>query len=94
LATSLISYGVFLGFTGGQPRGVASPILTKAYTETFAGLPIILWLMLLFVVAGHLIQSHSIFGRRLYQVGTSPVAAYIAGCRCGCSRSLPTRSAA
>jgi ribose transport system permease protein len=79
LATSLISYGVFLGFTGGQPRGVASPILTKAYTETFAGLPIILWLMLLFVVVGHLIQSHSTFGRRLYQVGTSPVAAYIAG---------------
>jgi ribose transport system permease protein len=79
LATSLISYGVFLGFTGGQPRGVASPILTKAYTQSFAGVPVILWLMLAFVIVGNMIQSHSAFGRRLHQVGASPVAAYIAG---------------
>jgi ribose transport system permease protein len=79
LATSLIIYGVFLGFTGGQPRGVASPALTSAYTSTFVGLPVILWLLLVFITLATLLQSYSSFGRRLYAVGTSPMAAYIAG---------------
>jgi ribose transport system permease protein len=79
LAASLIIYGVFLGFTGGQPRGVASPALTSAYTSTFAGLPVILWLLLIFIILATLLQSYSSFGRRLYAVGTSPMAAYIAG---------------
>lgn len=81
LATSLTVYGVFLGATGGQPRGVASPALTKVYTTDLIGIPVILWVILVFVVLGTLLQSSSGFGRRLYLIGTNPEAAYIAGLR-------------
>jgi len=79
LATSLIVYGVILGFTGGWARGLASPVLVAIYIDAFLGVPIILWVLLILVALGTLLQSHTSFGRRLYAVGTNAVAAYIAG---------------
>ncbi|MGS4986005.1 ABC transporter permease [Pseudosulfitobacter sp. RP-4] len=79
LATSLMVYGAFLGATGGQPRGVASPSLTSIYTGRFLSLPTILWVMLVFVVLAAMLQGRSTYGRRLYMIGTNAAAASIAG---------------
>jgi ribose transport system permease protein len=79
LASGIIVYSLCLGFTGGTPRGRASPILSAIYTDAVAGIPLIVLLMVLAAVLGSLIQSRTAFGRKLYAVGANETAAYIAG---------------
>ncbi|HWA44444.1 MAG TPA: ABC transporter permease [Hypericibacter adhaerens] len=79
LAVGIIVYSLCLGFTQGTPRGQASPILSALYTGRLLGIPIVIYFMLLAAIAGQLLQSRTPFGRKLYAIGTSDAAAYIAG---------------
>lgn len=84
LATGIIVYSATLGFTGGTPRGQASPTLSALFTASVFDVPLVIYLMIAIAVLGSLLQLGTGFGRRLYAVGTSPAAAYVAG--------LPVRS--
>lgn len=79
MASGLIVYGVCLGFTQGTPRGEASPLLAALFTHMFGGVPFIIYVMIAVAVAGTALQSRTPFGRKLYALGGSEVAAYIAG---------------
>jgi ribose transport system permease protein len=79
LASGIIVYSLCLGFTGGTPRGLASPILSAVYTDSIAGIPLIILLMVLAAIVGSVIQGRTAFGRKLYAIGANESAAYIAG---------------
>lgn len=79
LATGIIVYGAILGITGGTPRGLSSPVLSALFTNQLLGIPWVIYFMVLFGVLGSLLQTRTPFGRRLYALGASPQAAYVAG---------------
>ena len=79
LAMGIIIYSVSLGITAGTPRGHASAALSSLFSGRILGLPPIIYVMILFVVFGTVLQSFTPFGRKLYALGTSPVAAHVAG---------------
>jgi ribose transport system permease protein len=79
LAMGIIVYGVVLGVTGGTPSGHPSPLLSALFTHSFLTIPWIILLMLAVAVLGTLLQRVTPFGRKLYAIGTSPAAAYVAG---------------
>ena len=79
LAVGIIVYSLCLGFTQGTPRGQASPLLSALYTGRLLGIPLVIFFMLLAAIVGQLLQSRTPFGRKLYAIGTSDGAAYIAG---------------
>lgn len=78
LATGIILYGVILGVTQGSPTGQPSPFLTSLYADTWLGVPM-LYLMVLVMLAGWVLQVRTSFGRMIYALGTNPVAAHVAG---------------
>jgi len=79
LAMGIIVYGVTLGVTGGTPAGQPSPALSALFTSSVLGVPLVIYLMVVLAVLGNMLQTGTVFGRRLYAVGTNPAAAYIAG---------------
>lgn len=79
LAVGIIVYSICLGFTQGTPSGQASPVLSGLYTFRLLGIPLIVFLLPIAALAGHRLQSRTPFGRKLYAIGTSEAAAYIAG---------------
>jgi len=79
LASGIIVYSLCLGFTGGTPRGMASPILSAIYTASVGGIPVIILLMVLVAIVGSVVQGRTVFGRKLYAVGANENAAHIAG---------------
>jgi len=79
LASGIIVYSLCLGFTGGTPRGLSSPILSAIYTDSIGGIPVIILLMVLAAIIGSVIQGKTVFGRKLYAVGANETAAHIAG---------------
>ncbi|MGH9773171.1 MAG: ABC transporter permease, partial [Candidatus Acidiferrales bacterium] len=79
LATGIVVYGAVLGITGGTPRGVPVPALSALFASRGMGVPYIIYLMIAFCVLASLLQMRTPFGRRLYALGSSAPAAYIAG---------------
>jgi len=79
LAMGIIVYSAALGITAGTPRGHPSAALGSLFSGRILGLPPIIYIMILFVVFGTALQSYTPFGRKLYALGTSPVAAHVAG---------------
>lgn len=79
LATAIVVSGAVLGFTGGTPRGVAVPALSALFANRGVAVPYIIYLMVAFAVLASLLQLRTPFGRRLYALGSSVPAAYIAG---------------
>ena len=79
MSVGLIVYSLTLGLTNGTPRGYPAPALTELVQGHLFGVPVPVYLLLVFVVAATLLQSYSAFGRRLNAVGNNPTAAYIAG---------------
>ena len=79
LAMGISLASALLGVTGGAPRGTASPLLVGLFNRDWLGVPPIVYLMVAFTVLASLFQRYTTFGRRLYAIGTSPDAAYIAG---------------
>jgi ribose transport system permease protein len=79
LAMGIIVYSGSLGFTAGTPRGHSSALLGGLFSGRFLGLPPVIYVMVVLVVLGTILQSYTPFGRRLYALGTSPAAAHVAG---------------
>jgi ribose transport system permease protein len=79
LAMGIIVYSADLGITGGSPGGRSSPLLTDLFAGRILGVPPVLYLMAAFAAAATLLQMRSPFGRKVYALGTSPPAAFIAG---------------
>jgi len=83
MAVGLIVYSLCLGYTKGTPRGYPAPALSGFMKAEIVGIPALIWLLVVFIVAGTLLQSYSTFGRRLNAVGNNPAAAYVAGLSSG-----------
>jgi ribose transport system permease protein len=79
LAVGIIMSSALLGATGGSPRGSVSPLLVRLFAGNWLGVPPVVYVMLCLIVLASLLQRRTAFGRRLYAIGTSPDAAYIAG---------------
>jgi len=79
LATGIILYSAMLGITHGAPRGTASPMLSALFTSRVLGVPPIIHLMIVMTIFGSLLQRRTVFGRRVFAVGTNPQAAHLAG---------------
>ena len=79
MAVGLIVYSLCLGFTQGTPRGYPAPFLSGFMQAKFLSIPAPIYLLLVFVIIGTVLQSYSAFGRKLNAVGNNPLAAYIAG---------------
>lgn len=79
MAVGIIVYSLCLGFTQGTPRGYPAPSLSDLMQARLFGVPAPVYLLLVFVAFGTVLQSFSTFGRKLNAVGDNPLAAYIAG---------------
>jgi ribose transport system permease protein len=89
MATSIIAASVALGYTSGTPRGASPEVLVALMKASFAGIPLVVWFLVLFSIGGWLIQSRTTFGRRLFALGSSREAARIAGVPVGIVEMLP-----
>src|SRR3984957_19141011 len=83
LAVGGVLEGVALLYNHGAQGGGVPPILKNFVTERVAGLPLLLWLLPLFVACATLLLSRSGFGRRLYAVGNNEWVAKLSGVRTG-----------
>ena len=83
MATSIILASVALGYTSGTPRGAAPDVLTALMKSTWLGIPAVVFFVVLFAIAGWVVQSRTVLGRRLYAVGANPEAARVAGVSVG-----------
>lgn len=83
MATSIILASAALGYTSGTPRGSSPDALTALMKTTWLGIPAVVYFVVLFAVAGWVVQSRTVLGRRLYAVGANPEAARVAGVSVG-----------
>ncbi len=79
MATSIIVSSAALGLTNGTPRGASPESLLLLMKGSYLGIPAPVYFLVVFAIAGWLIQSRTVFGRYLYAVGTNRDAARIAG---------------
>ncbi|MEO6714225.1 MAG: ABC transporter permease [Mycobacteriales bacterium] len=78
--------GVMEGLTLGRTKGLtcescssyAPPVLTRMFSNS-TGTPAILFFWLIVAIAIAFVLSATTFGRRIYSVGNSPRASYLAG---------------
>lgn len=72
--------GLLVVVRQGIPSGRAAPGLSSFVTQPFLlGLPGIIWLWALIGVVMALILSRTVFGHRIYAIGSNEQAAYMAG---------------
>jgi ribose transport system permease protein len=83
MATSIILASVSLGYTSGTPRGASPDVLTALMKSTWLGVPTVVFFVVVFAIAGWVVQSRTVLGRRLYAVGANPEAARVAGVSVG-----------
>lgn len=81
LAVGSILEGAALVFSGGAPTGAAPPALAAFLSGRLFGLPPVVWVLPLFVIAATLLLDRSGFGRRLHAVGYNEWAARLSGVR-------------
>jgi ribose transport system permease protein len=79
LAMNGILQGAALIYSGGTPDGFASPAMRWMMTGRFLGLTPAVWLVAAFVAAAVVLLGRTTFGRRVYAVGNSPLAARFSG---------------
>jgi ribose transport system permease protein len=80
LAMNGIIQGIALGYTGGTPRGIASPTLRWLMTsKTIAGATPIIIGLVLFVIFATVILTRTTYGRFLYATGSNSTAALFSG---------------
>ncbi|MCF4127678.1 ABC transporter permease [Methylobacterium terricola] len=79
MATGIIVAAGALGYTSGTPRGSAPAPLLALMKGEVAGIPLLLIFTAAFVIAAAVLQQATGFGRRLYAVGASARAAFVAG---------------
>jgi ribose transport system permease protein len=82
LGTAGVITGLLVVLTQGATSGAASPLLQGFIQRPFAlGLPGIIWLWGLLILAMHLMLTATRFGINLYAVGSNDTAAALSGVR-------------
>jgi ribose transport system permease protein len=81
LAVSTMVFGAALGLTSGRPQGTVAPALQTLATGKVAGLPYPVVIIVVFSVLASTLQGRTVFGRRVYALGSNPVAARLSGLR-------------
>lgn len=82
LAVNVILSGVVLVYTGGTPRGFAPPIVAKIIQgKSLGGVPNIIVLLVVFCALAIILVHTTVFGRRVYAVGSNRQVAYLSGVR-------------
>jgi ribose transport system permease protein len=79
LATGTTFFGVALGLTGGSSQRPVAPAIQYLMSGRFVGIPIPLLLIVLFLVVAIVLQNRTAEGRKLYAIGSNPIAAKIVG---------------
>ena len=79
LAMNGIVQGVALVYSNGTPDGFASPSMRWLMTGRLGGLTPVVLLVAVFTGAATVLLGRTVFGRRVYAVGNSPVAARFSG---------------
>jgi ribose transport system permease protein len=73
--------GLSLLYNRGAQGGGVPAVLKNFVTERIGGLPLVIWLFPVFVIAATLLLNRSGWGRRLYAVGNSEWVAKLSGVR-------------
>jgi ribose transport system permease protein len=81
MAMGVIVYSGCLGYTKGTPRGSSPELFVTLMKAHWLGVPAVIFFVVLFALGGWFVQRHTVFGRRLYGVGSNRAAAFIAGVR-------------
>ena len=79
LAMNGILQGAALVYSGGTPSGFVSPGMRWFMTGHLLGATPVVWMVLAFAVAAAVLLERTVFGRRVYAVGNSQVAARFSG---------------
>lgn len=83
LAMNGLLQGAALIYSNGTPDGFAAPALRWLMTGEIVGITPIIPMLALFVTVAVLLLSRTAFGRRLYAIGNSEVAARLSGVKTG-----------
>lgn len=78
LAMNGILQGIALGYSNGSPTGLAPPALKWMLTGNVLGFSPVLLVLPVFVLTVGSLLHKTVFGRRLFAVGSNPVAARFA----------------
>lgn len=80
---TVATMGIYRGLvslpTNGAPAMIMDETWTAIGTESFAGLPIIIWIVLILFVINQVLLSKTTFGRRAYLTGGNKEAALYSG---------------
>lgn len=80
---TVATMGIYRGLvslpTNGAPAMIMNETWTAIGTESFAGLPIIIWIVLVLFVINQVLLSKTTFGRRAYLTGGNKEAALYSG---------------
>lgn len=79
LAMNGILQGAALVYSGGTPAGFASPAMRWVMTGQVLGATPVVWGVAAFALAATILLGRTVFGRRVYAVGNSPLAARFSG---------------
>ncbi|GGB09485.1 ABC transporter permease [Allosediminivita pacifica] len=83
LAMNGILQGAALIWSGGTPAGFAPPVLRWMMTGKVMGITPVILFMVVFTAFAILLLGRTAFGRRVYAVGNSELAARLSGVRTG-----------
>ncbi len=78
-----ILQGAALLYCNGTPAGFSSPAQRWFMTGHLAGLTPVVWFLILFVIGAALLLGRTVFGRRVYAVGNSPLVAKLSAVNVG-----------
>ena len=79
LAGMTIARGIAFIVSRGMPERIRSPFLLNFATNSFLGIPVIVWFVLVIVIVLVLIQKFTVFGRFVQAVGSNETAVKLSG---------------
>jgi ribose transport system permease protein len=83
LAANGLLQGLTLIYCNGSPQGWAPPVISEFTNGHFGPMSLAAWSVPLFLAVALLLLHRTPFGRRVYAVGNSQIAAKLAGVRVG-----------
>lgn len=79
LAMMIVLQGVRFAYTQGAPSGLLPPGFRVIGTGTVGGVPVSLIFLAIAALVFGVLLHRTVFGRRIYLVGTNPKAAFLSG---------------
>jgi ribose transport system permease protein len=79
LAGLTIFRGAALAYTDGRPISGLPPVFMTLGYGSFLGLPVPIWIMLVFMLVTHVILRYTALGRAVYAIGGNEEAARLSG---------------